>query len=86
MPNDFIPKLARYVAYLQREADVWSYEEGRKDMSSYFLEKVDTVRDICAMFGCISEVWAEAKKIYDFTDSGRPGYALVNGQIVKVEK
>ena len=71
MPNDFIPKMARYVAFLQREADVWYYERNDREMSSYFLEKVDTVKDICTMFGVTSEVWREAKKIYNFSDSGR---------------
>lgn len=85
MPNEFISKMARYVAFLQREADVWYYEGDRRDMSSYFLEKVDTARDICAMFGCVKDVWDEAKKIYDFTNSGKVGYEYKAGRIVKVE-
>lgn len=85
MPNDFISTMAKYVAYLARQADTYFYEKNEQDMVDYFMTKLDTARDICAMFKCIPDVWAEAKKIYDFSNSGREGYTLKDGKIVKVE-
>lgn len=64
MPEDFISKMAKYAAFLHREADVWESETGRQDMVDLFMTKAETVRDICVMFGCKDEVWEEAEKIY----------------------
>lgn len=61
---DFIHKMARYVAYLRREADIWHEESGDGEMYQFFITKLEGVRDVCAMFGCVFEVWAEARKIY----------------------
>ena len=66
MPEDFISKMAKYVAFLYREADVWKRETGRIDMVNLFMMKVEAVRDICTIFGCREEVWSEALKIYQF--------------------
>ena len=66
MPNEFISKMAKYVAFLCREADIWESEAERQDMTDLFMTKVETAKDICAMFGCKDEVWAEAEKIYCF--------------------
>lgn len=66
MPNDFISKMAKYVAFLNREADIWEHETDCKDATSVFYDKIETCRDICTMFGVRSEVWREAKKIYDW--------------------
>lgn len=66
MPENYISKLARYVAFLYREADTWAYEVNRADMVNMFLTKIEAVRDICVMFNCRVEVWAEARKMYDF--------------------
>lgn len=66
MPNEFISKMAKYVAFLYREADIWEHETGWTETVNLFMTKIETVRDICAMFGCRAEVWAEAVKVYDF--------------------
>lgn len=86
MSSEFIFEMAKYVAYLQSRADVHFYERTDKDMADYYITKCDAARDICSIFDCIPEVWAEAKKIYDFTNSGREGYTLKDGKIVKVEE
>lgn len=87
MPENFITKMAEKVAFWHERADVNFYAEDRnQDMVDYYLLKVDTAKDICTMFECTSEVWDEAKKIYDFTNSGREGYTLRDGKIVKVEE
>lgn len=83
MPGDFISTMAKYLAELNRCADVWYYTHGDLDQCDYFMTKIDAVKDLCAMCKCIPEVWAEAKKIYDFSNSGREGYTLKDGKIVK---
>lgn len=65
MPKDFIGKMAKYVAFLYREADQWKHETGWMETVNLFMTKIETARDICAMFGVRAEVWREAKKIYD---------------------
>lgn len=69
MPNDFISKMAKYIAFLHRERDVWEDATDRRDMVDLFATKIETCRDICAMFGCRAEVWKEAKKFYDWEDN-----------------
>ena len=88
MPENFINKMAHFVAFCHSRADSYYYDDDYKgeDMINLYMTKIDAARDICTMFECISEVWAEAKKIYDFTNSGREGYTLRDGKIVKVEE
>ena len=87
MPENFINKMAHFVAFCHSRADAYYYSEDRnQDMVDYYLVRSDAARDICTMFECTSEVWAEAKKIYDFTNSGREGYTLRDGKIVKIEE
>ena len=87
MPENFINNMAHFVAFCHSRADAYYYSEPREqDMADYFAEKAYTAKEICTMFECTSEVWAEAKKIYDFTNSGREGYTLRDGKIVKEEE
>lgn len=69
MPKDFVEKMAKYVAFLYREADQWKHETGWTETVKLFDDKIETVRDICAMFGVRAEVWKAAKKIYDWEDN-----------------
>ena len=86
MSENFINKMAHFVAFCHSRADAYYYSEPREqDMVDYFMTRCDAARDICTMFECTSKVWAEAKKIYDFTNSGREGYTLRDGKIVKIE-
>lgn len=86
MPENFIAKMAGYLAEMERRADVYFYVNDDATMTTYYLDRVDSVKDICDLIGCTTEVWAEAKKIYDFTNSGKEGYMLRGGKIVKVEE
>lgn len=65
----FIKKMSQYVAFLHRQAAVWSWDD-RQDLVDMFMEKVSTVRDVCAMFGCSAEVWRGALDIYDWRSRG----------------
>lgn len=64
IPNDFISKMAKYIAFLYRELTVWKAETNRQDMITLLVDKIEACRDICTMFECRTEVWVEAKKIY----------------------
>lgn len=87
MPENFISKMAEKVAFWHERADANYYDDyPDQDMVDYYLVKIDAAHDICTMFECASEVWAEAKKIYDFTNSGREGYTLRDGKIAKMEE
>ena len=66
MPEDFISKIAKYVAFLYRGSDVLKHQTRRIDTADLFMTKVEAVRDICTIFGCREEVWSEALKIYQF--------------------
>lgn len=66
MPKDFIEKMAKYVAFLNRERDKWYEETTWEEMVNLFDLKIEACRDICSMFGVRAEVWREAKKIYDW--------------------
>lgn len=69
MPNDFISKMAHCVAFLYHERDLWREETKWEETANLFELKIETCRDICAMFGVRTEVWREAKKIYDWEES-----------------
>lgn len=68
MPKDFVEKMAKYVAFLYREEDLWDLKTGRKETVNLFGLKIEAASDICSMFNCRAEVWREAKKIYDFEE------------------
>lgn len=68
MPKDFIEKMAKYIAFLYRERDVWEHETGWTETVDLFELKIEACRDICTMFGVRTEVWKQAKTIYDWED------------------
>lgn len=68
MNNEIISKLARYVAFLRRESNIWRQGAMNIDRLNYLDGKMDGVMDICTMLGCRDEVWSEAAKIYDVTE------------------
>lgn len=81
-----INTLANKLASLQRKADVWYYERHNQDMSSFCLSQVTPIVDVASELGISTEVYQRAYKIYDFFNSGREGYTLKNGKIVKEEE
>lgn len=64
MTREQIEKLSRYVAFLYREFDGWKDEPYAAGRARYFLDKINTVREICEMLGCADVVWSEARKFY----------------------
>lgn len=64
MTDELVSKLARYVAFLRREADIWRQGATNVDRLNYLDGKMDTAMDICTMLGCRDKVWSEAAKIY----------------------
>lgn len=70
MPDEFVSKMIKYLAFLYRELNMW--QEGcdpqdtvTMDMINRLAIQIETARDICKMFGCEAQVWREAFKIYD---------------------
>ena len=64
MNDEFIQKMARYVAFLSREKDMWANAAERQDRAVFFAIKLKTVSDICAMFDCRDTVWKQAEEFY----------------------
>ena len=64
MNDEFIQKMARYVAFLSREKDIWANAAERQDMADIFATKLETVLDICAMFDCKDSVLEQAVEFY----------------------
>lgn len=89
-----IREIAENIADIQRRADVEYYkphlknykpEANENDHASWLLDKVFPLRDLAEKLGIRKEVYEEAYKIYDFHDSGRAGYTLKDGKIVKAD-
>lgn len=81
-----IKEFANEIAALQRTADVWYYERNDQEHSSWLLDRSSAVSCMALSLGICKEVTEEAHKIYDFTNSGRKGYTLKDGKIVKCEE
>ena len=64
MPVEFIERMGKYVAFLQRQMAGYFGEPGREDMVGFYSTKIETARDICVIFGYETEVFAEACKWY----------------------
>lgn len=68
-----------------KKADKFYYEQNNKDMSSYCEDHALVIKNLAIKLGICEEVYQEAYKIYDFRNSGKKGYTLKNGKIVKIE-
>lgn len=69
-----INTLAHELARIQVHADNWYYISKNQDMSSYVLTHGDELKEITRLLHIGKEVYAEAKKIYDFSKSGSTGF------------
>lgn len=70
MPDEFVSKMTKYLAFLYREIDMWQenldpQDTAAMDMVYRLTIQIETTRDICKMLGCEAQVWREAFKIYD---------------------
>lgn len=78
-----IEKFAQQIVTLQRKADIWFYERNNQNHSSWLLDQVEAVKDLAIELGICDEVYKRAYEIYDFRNSGKKGYTLKYGKIVK---
>lgn len=79
-----IKKFAYELAYLQLKADYWYYRRKNQDMSSHFLNKADELKAFGVLLNIpMQRVYDEAKKIYDFSNSGKKGH---EPDLVKIDE
>lgn len=78
--------MANELACCQRIADKRFYEDGDQEGSSMMLMQASAIKDLASELGVCGEVYAFAYQIYDFRNSGKAGYTLKDGKIVKVEE
>ena len=78
-----IKEFAKEIARLQKEADEWYYIKKNKMHSSWILDQVLELKEFATKLGIVNQVYSEAYKIYDFRNSGKSGYTLKDGKIVK---
>ena len=80
-----IKEFAKEIAGLQQSADRWFYIHKNRDHASYLLDQCGAIREFAIKLGICEKVYEEAYKIYDFRNSGRSGYTLKDGIVVKEE-
>lgn len=66
-----VKEFAKQIANLQKRADKYFYINHDQEMSSYMLDRVIPIRDMCIGLGIVNQVYKEAYKIYDFRSSGK---------------
>ena len=67
--------LSRELAYHQIMADCWFYLHKDNNMSSNHLNDVTELKNVISLLGLpVDKVYEEAKKIYDFTNSGKKDF------------
>lgn len=66
-----IKEFANKIAHLQMIADRWFYVSKNQEMSSYMLDRVIPLKEMCEKLGIVKQVYDEAYKIYDFRNSGK---------------
>lgn len=83
----FAEKIAKY----QRIADKEYYKDNppkknRNNDAAYYVSMSDSLISLSKDLTILDEVLEAAYKIYDFRNSGKDGYTLVDGKIVLIEK
>jgi len=81
-----IKEFAKEIADLQKRADEWFYNKKDKNHSSWLLDQVYELQLFARRLGIEEQVYAEAYKIYDFRNSGKKGFILKDGKIVRNEE
>ena len=84
--KDVIEQFAQETARLQRMADVAFYTCNDRDHSSWLCDQAYAIKSLAEKMGIWKLVHARAIEIYDFRNSGRQGYTLKDGKIVKTEQ
>jgi hypothetical protein len=83
-----VKEFAMKIAELNRRSDEWYYKDippkkNTNYQASWLLDQIIPLNQMCQKLGIREQVYKEAYKIYDFRNSGKNGYALINGKIVK---
>lgn len=78
-----IEAFAAEVAEYQRKADVAYYIRHDQDHSSFLLDCAWAIKNLAIKLGICGEVYQRAYEYYDFRNSGKSGYTLKDGKIVK---
>ena len=86
LAKDVIEHFAQEVARLQRLADVSFYVNNDQDHSSWLVDQSYALKSLAEKMGIWNLVHARAVEIYDFRNSGKQGYTLKDGKIVKVKE
>ena len=86
-----IGAFAEKIAELQRKADVWYYKDNppkknKNEHASWLLDQIIPLKEMCRKMEIADEVYALAYEIYDFRNSGKSGYGLVDGKIEVVDE
>lgn len=84
--KDVIEHFAQEVARIQRMADVAFYINSDQDYSSWLCDQAYALKSLAEKMGIWNMVHARAVEIYDFRNSGKQGYTLKDGKIVKIEE
>lgn len=83
--KDVIEHFAQETARLQRLADVAFYTCNDREHSSWLCDQAYAIRGLAQKMGIWKMVHDRAVEIYDFRNSGKAGYTLKDGQIVKIQ-
>lgn len=86
MNKSLVNNLAEGLAQYQKMADVAYYVNGSQEESSRMLDWAFVIKELASRMGICADVFARAYEIYDFRNSGKKGYTLKDGKIVKIEQ
>lgn len=81
--KDVIEHFAQETARLHRMADVAFYTCNDTQHSSWLVDQAGAIKGLAEKMGIWKRVHARAIEIYDFRNSGKQGYTLKDGKIVK---
>jgi hypothetical protein len=89
-----INEFAKKIADIQKRADIEYYKPhlehyepvpNENSHAAWLLDQVTPLKEMCQKLGIAKRVYEEAYKIYDFRNSGKDGYTLIDGKIVKAQ-
>ena len=81
-----VETIANELACCQKMADVAWYVKNDQNESSRLLNNASVIKELANMMAIGGDVFERACQIYDFRNSGKEGYTLKDGKIVKVEQ
>lgn len=90
-----INEFAKEIAHIHQRADREYYKPHlnnyepvphENEFASWILDDINALNKMCRKLNIIQKVYDKAYKIYDFRNSGKPGYTLKEGKIVLREE